>query len=61
MSEPVVSTGMIGGMFFEYYMFDPLTNFTQEDLVVIARFIDVAFDLDLTAISIFFFGGTVVF
>lgn len=42
-NEPI---GLVGGMFFEYYLFDPLTNFTSEDVVAIARFIDIAFESD---------------
>lgn len=38
MTEPA---GLIGGMFFEYYLFDPLTNFTEEDLAVLLKFFDV--------------------
>jgi hypothetical protein len=38
MTEPA---GLVGGMFFEYYLFDPLTNFTEEDLAGLLKFFDV--------------------
>jgi len=41
MTEPVEPAGLIGGMFFEYYLFDPLTNFTEEDLAILVKVFDV--------------------
>ena len=35
--------GVVGGMFFEYYVFEPQTNFHEEDIVHIARFIDILY------------------
>ena len=36
--------GMQDGMFFEYYVFEPRTNFTEKDLYFIVQFIDITFD-----------------
>ena len=44
MTESVEPVGLIGGMFFEYYLFDPQTNFTEEDLAVLLKSYDVTFD-----------------
>ena len=44
MTEPEEPIGLVGGMFFEYYLFDPLTNFTEEDLAMLVKFIDIEFD-----------------
>jgi len=41
MTEPDETAGLIGGMFFEYYLFDPLTNFTEYDLATLLKFFDV--------------------
>ncbi len=39
--ETTEPAGLLGGMFFEYYLFDPLTNFTEEDLAPLLNFFDV--------------------
>jgi hypothetical protein len=36
--------GMENGMFFEHYVFDPLSNYTEEDLHHIVRFFNIVFD-----------------
>jgi hypothetical protein len=40
--------GMERGMFFEHYVFDPLPNFTENDLYHIAQLIDIMFDDGVT-------------
>lgn len=39
--------GMAHGMFFEVYMFDPLTNFTEEDLYQVLQFFDCKLNADV--------------
>ncbi len=41
MTEQDEPAGLVGGMFFEYYLFDPLTNFTEQDLATLLKFFDV--------------------
>ena len=36
--------GMEHGMFFEHYVFDPLSNYTEEDLIHIVKFFNIEFD-----------------
>ena len=35
------------GMFFEMYIFDPQTNFTEEDLYEILRHVDITFNKEV--------------
>lgn len=41
--------GMEHGMFFEYYVFDPISNYTEADLFHIAKFFNIKFDDDVEA------------
>lgn len=36
--------GMDHGMFFEHYVFDPISNYSEEDLYYIVQFIRIEFD-----------------
>ena len=36
--------GMENGMFFEHYVFDPISNYTENDLIDIVRFFNIVFD-----------------
>lgn len=36
--------GMENGMFFEHYVFDPISNYTEEDLYHIVKFFNIVFD-----------------
>ena len=38
--------GMENRMFFEHYVFDPISNYTEEDLHHIAKFFNIAFNDD---------------
>jgi len=36
--------GMENGMFFEHYVFDPISNYTEKDLLHIVKFFNITFD-----------------
>ncbi len=38
--------GMENGMFFEHYVFDPISNYTENDLHHIVKFFNIAYDED---------------
>ena len=39
--------GMEHGMFFEHYVFDPISNYTEEDLYHIVKFFNIEFEDDV--------------
>ncbi len=51
--------GMEHGMFFEHYVFDPISNYSEADLFHIVKFFNIKFDEDVEAPHLRHFDGKV--